>query len=102
MAAPAFVAVEVVGVAPAQASVAAPSVELPDPGDFIDPETGEFDLDAYLAALGAALQNPGGGEEALPRTGSSTVDLVAFAGGLLLLGGAAVATSRREKTAHAT
>ena len=81
--------------APAHASTVQ---DFPDPDDFIDPVTGEFDLEAYLAALNAGQGNEGG--EALPRTGSSSTDLVLLATGLLVVGGSVVWGTRRRELAE--
>ena len=68
--------------------------EFPDPDDFTDPDTGEFDTDAYLAAL--AAMNAADGED-LPATGTDTDSTVAAGLGLLAVGGAAVLVGRRRQ-----
>ena len=75
-----------------------------DPADFIDPVTGEFDTDAYLAALAAANnQSQGTTGGTLPITGSNSADVAAVGLALVAVGGAAVvASSRRRKLALAT
>lgn len=83
------------GVASAQ------TADEPRAEDFIDPETGEIDIDAYLAAVAAANQTADDGavESAsgdLPATGSEISDLVLAGAGLIVVGGAAVAAQRRR------
>ena len=78
--------------------------------DFIDPVTGEIDFEAYLAAVAAAEARRGGqtGSQAaagsssglLPRTGSDVGDVVAVGAGLVVLGGAFVASQRRRTSAE--
>jgi LPXTG-motif cell wall-anchored protein len=102
----ALLATPVVGVAATALPAAAQTAVTIDPDDFIDPITGEFDVEAYLAALAAlANQGDGGGTAAqptttdglLPYTGSSGGDLIAGGVAVLVAGGAAVAISRRRR-----
>ncbi len=66
-----------------------------DAAEFIDPVTGEFDLEAYLAALAAAERaETTVTRQPLPTTGTSSSDLVALGFGLVLVGGLAIALSR--------
>ncbi len=89
----------VVGVATAQ--------EIRDPvaTDFIDPETGEIDFEAYLAAVRAAEEARRAAEApravALPATGSSISDYTAVGAALVVVGGALVLSQRRRLTALA-
>lgn len=87
------------GVAGAQTDADEPQAE-----DFIDPETGEVDLDAYLAAVQAAnASNDGATADAaasasgtLPATGSSLPEMTIAGVGLIVVGGAAIAAQRRR------
>ncbi len=82
-------------VSPAHAVVA----QFPDPDDFTDPVTGEFDVEAYLAALNAQSGQGGGagaGGAPLARTGSSSSDIAAVGVGLVVVGAFAVVASRRR------
>ena len=88
--------------------------EFPDPDDFVDPVTGEFDLEAYLAALNAGQDDgetdgevvdadgTADGEElsqsgVLPRTGSDVDAVVAAGLGLVAVGGVVTFASRRRR-----
>jgi LPXTG-motif cell wall-anchored protein len=90
---------------------------MPVATDFIDPETGEIDFEAYLAAVRAAeaarttvTTTPSARAAAparaaaatgtLPRTGSTVTDLVAAGMALVVVGGALV-VSRRRRTVTA-
>ncbi len=69
-----------------------------DAAEFIDPVTGELDLEAYLAAVAAAqrAETTVTGQP-LPTTGTSSSDLVALGFGLVLVGGLAIALSRGRR-----
>lgn len=72
--------------------------------DFIDPATGEVDLEAYLAAVAAANQATGGQQAAaggtLPATGSSSADVAAVAFAMVAVGGGALALSAWARRAR--
>ena len=80
--------------------------------DFTDPVTGQINIDAYLAAVAAenlrikcaadpTLPECGGGN--LPKTGSSSNDLIALGVGLIVVGGVAIVSARRlRRTASAS
>lgn len=91
-----LVAVAVLGVVFAFGSISPAAAQTaPDPDDFTDPVTGEFDFDAYLAALNASANQSGGpAGTALPRTGSSSTDVVVLGLTLIVVGGVVTASSR--------
>ena len=83
-----------------------------DPNDFIDPVTGQIDIEAYLAAVNAANAQGGGEAEqagsastgSLPYTGSNAQDLLIAGLTVVVTGGAValVASRKRHEFADGT
>ena len=59
---------------------------------------GVFDQEGYLACLAAGGPGGGGG---LPATGSDSLETIGLAAGVLVVGGALVASAHRRKSSAA-